>query len=87
MKIESEIKKWGNSLALRVTGVMAELPKFTAGTKGIVEVSEEGIVVKPVIKHKGKVLPYTENALLADMTPENAHSDELAIPVGPELGD
>ena len=88
MKIESEIKKWGNSLALRVTGVMAELPKFSAGTKVIVEVSEEGIVVKPVIEHKGKArLPYTENALLADLTPEKSHTDELAIPVGPELGE
>ena len=39
MKVESEIKKWGNSLALRVTGIMAELPNFKDGTKVIVEVS------------------------------------------------
>jgi len=40
MKVESEIKKWGNSLALRVTGVMAEMPKFKDGTRVIVGVSK-----------------------------------------------
>jgi antitoxin MazE len=88
MKIESEIKKWGNSLALRVTGMMAELPKFTAGTKVIVEVSEEGIVVKPATVQKPKLrLPYTESALLADMTPQAAHADELAEPFAAETGE
>ena len=101
MKIETEIKKWGNSLALRVTGVMAELPKFTAGTKVVVEVTEEGIVVKPAAKEKPKLrLTFTESELLADMTPAKAHfyegprrnlakahADELAEPVGTEFGE
>ncbi len=88
MKIETEIKKWGNSLALRVTGIMAELPKFTAGTKVVVEVTEEGIVVKRAAKQKGKLrLPFTESELLADMTPKKAHADELAEPVGTEFGE
>ena len=26
MRVEAEIKKWGNSLALRVIGIMAEVP-------------------------------------------------------------
>ena len=34
MKVESEIKKWGNSLALRVTGIMADIPNFR-GRKGV----------------------------------------------------
>ena len=42
MRVESEIKKWGNSLALRVTGIMADLPKFKVGTKVIVDVTDEG---------------------------------------------
>lgn len=88
MKIETEIKKWGNSLALRVTGIMAELPKFTAGTKVVVEVTEEGIVVKPAAKEKPKLrLTFTESELLADMTPAKAHADELAEPVGTEFGE
>ena len=68
MKVESEIKKWGNSLALRVTGIMADLPNFKDGTKVIVEVSEEGIMVKPVRSTKRKLrLPYSEKELLADL--------------------
>ena len=87
MRVNAEIKKWGNSLVLRVTGVMAELPKFKAGTKVTVDVSSDGIFVKPGSK-KREVLrfPYAESALLAGMTPEKAHADALATPVGTEVG-
>ena len=88
MKVESEIKKWGNSLALRVTGIMAELPNFENGTKVIVEVSEEGIMVKPMPSQgRKRQLPYTEQELLADLTPQSAHADELATPLAIELGE
>ena len=81
MRVNAEIKKWGNSLALRVTGTMAELPKFKAGTKVTVDLSREGIVVKPVAKKReGFRFPYTESALLAGMTPDKAHADALAKP-------
>ena len=86
MKVESEIKKWGNSLALRVTGIMAELPNFRDGTKVIVEVSAEGIMVKPVHSRRGS-LPYSEEELLADLCPETAHADELATPLAIEMGE
>ena len=87
MKVESEIKKWGNSLALRVTGIMADLPDFRDGTKVIVEVSEEGIMVKPVRStRKNQRLPYSEQELLADLCPETAHADELATPLATEVG-
>ena len=89
MKVESEIKKWGNSLALRVTGIMAELPNFKDGTRVIVEVSEEGIMVKPVstqIKER-PFLPYTEKSLLQGLSPETAHGDALATLDENELGD
>ena len=80
MKFESEIKKWGNSLALRVTGIMAELPNFKNGTRVIVDVSEEGIMVKPVpTQIKGRpFLPYSEKSLLEGLSPETAHGDALA---------
>ena len=88
MKIETEIKKWGNSLALRVTGIMATLPQFKAGTKVTVDVTEEGMVVKPAVRGKNTLrFPYTEEELLAEITPEKAHADALAQPAGPEIGD
>ena len=88
MKIHSEIKKWGNSLALRVTGVMADIPNFKDGTKVIVEVSEEGIMVKPLpVPRRNSGLPYSEKELLADLSPATAHADELATPLATEMGD
>lgn len=88
MKIETEIKKWGNSLALRVTGIMAALPQFKAGTKVTVDVTEEGMIVKPAVQEKNTFrFPYTEKELLAEITPEKAHADVVARPTGPEIGD
>ena len=46
VRVETEIKKWGNSLALRVTGVMAELPQFEPGTRVTVDIDSEGFVVR-----------------------------------------
>jgi antitoxin MazE len=88
MKLETELKKWGNSLALRVTGVMAELPKLREGSKVIVEVSEEGFMVTPVKEEVlSPQLPYTEKELLADMTPHTSHADSLAIVSSKEYGE
>ncbi len=87
MRVETEIKKWGNSLALRVTGIMAEMPQFQAGTKVTVDVSGEGLVVKPAVGKLGTFrFPYSESELLAEITPDNSHADELADPRGPEVG-
>ena len=87
MRVDAEIKKWGNGLALRVTGVMAELPKFKAGTKVTVDVSSDGIVVKPAIKkRKALRFPYAESTLLAGMTQEKVHTDALAKLLGTEVG-
>lgn len=87
MRINSEIKKWGNSLALRITGIMAELPQFRAGSKVTVDVTQDGLVIKPYKKKNRRLkLPYSENALLEDMTPSKAHADNLAIPIASEVG-
>ena len=87
MKIETEIKKWGNSLALRVTSIMAEMPQFEAGTKVTVDVSSEGLVVKPTLGKLGTLrFPYSERELLTGITPDKAHADALANPTDNEVG-
>jgi antitoxin MazE len=79
MQVETEIKKWGNSLALRISGVMADLPKFSMGTKVIVDVSEEGLLIRPVVEKSKKFrLPYREKDLLAELTSASVHADKLA---------
>lgn len=87
MRIESEIKRWGNSLALRITGAMAEVPKFTDGTKVTVEITEDALIIKRAAKSRRVLnLPYTEHDLLNGMNPTKAHADELAVPSKKELG-
>ena len=88
MKVETEIKKWGNSLALRVTGVMAEMPGFKEGARVVVDVSTDGLMVKPVANGGKKTeLPYSERELLGDLTPAKAHAEALATPTEFEMGD
>lgn len=78
LRVEAEIKKWGNGLALHVTGAMAELPQLKAGTKVTVDVSSQGLVVRPADQAVGVLhLPYSEDEILAGFTPEKAHADEL----------
>ena len=86
MRIETEIKKWGNSLALRVTGAMAELPRFEPGTRVTVDIDSEGLVVRRVSGSlRSFRFPESESALLAGMTADNTHADLLADPKGREL--
>ncbi|MCY3758342.1 MAG: hypothetical protein OXG96_11525 [Acidobacteria bacterium] len=67
---------------------MAKLPRFKVGTKVIVDVTDEGFTVKPATpEERGFRFPYSEQALLAEMTPETAHVDALAEPTASEFGD
>ena len=67
---------------------MAELSHSKANTKRMIEVAEEGLGVKPAVRERSKLrFPYTEEELLAEITPEKAHADALAQPEGPEIGD
>lgn len=87
MRVETEIKKWGNSLALRVTGAMAELPHFESGTRVTVDIDSEGFVVRRAVGSRRSFrFPESEAALLAGITSKNAHADLLADPKDRELG-
>ena len=88
MEVQTEIKRWGNSLALRVSGLMAEIPGFEEGMKVSVEVTEGGLVVKPApLDVREQPLPYSEKQLLTGLDAETAHADELATPTSRELGE
>lgn len=87
MKIKTTIKKWGNSLGLRITGSMKSIPRFEENMPVTVDISEKGIVVEPVKKSRLK-LPFTEAELLADLDKDTAHADEdlIASPLPKEYG-
>lgn len=58
-----------------------------AGNKVTVDVSNEGFVVKPAVRNARKLsLPYSESALLKEITPAKAHADALANPLDVETG-
>ncbi len=86
MHIESEIKKWGNSLALRITGAMAEVPHLKAGTKVDIEITKDALIIRPLARKKLE-LPFSESQLLSELTPSLAHADGLATPTGMEFGE
>lgn len=86
MKTEASIQKWGNGLALRVSGIIRDIPHLKEGTRVIVDVTEDGFSVKK-IKASSKIARFSEEALLKNMTPFTAHADEIAVLRDDELGD
>ena len=85
MIVHTKILKWGNGLALRVSGVMRDIPHFDEGTEVEVEIFEEGLSVKKVLSKHVTLFPYSESQLLQGLTPETAHSDLLTNPLASEI--
>ena len=77
MKIHTTIQKWGNSLAIRITGPLKTIPHFTANMSVEIEVNEKGLTIHPLIPKKRKLLLFNEAQLLKDLTAKNVHADEI----------
>jgi antitoxin MazE len=76
--IHAKIQKWGNGLALRISGAMREIPHFNEGSDVDIEVTKTGFSVTKA-KQKGP-FPFTESELLKDLSLQTAHADLLASP-------
>lgn len=88
MQVEGRVSKWGNSLALRINSTVADALHLESGSKVVIDVTGTSFSVKPVVaQKKGVRLPLSESALLAGITPELAHADELAQPMDSETGE
>lgn len=85
MKVKAKIQRWGNSLALRISGIMRDVPHFEEGTLVNIDVSEKGLIITRITPRKKSNLPFTEAELLSNITAELAHADELAIPSKTEI--
>ncbi len=77
MKIQTTIQKWGNSLAIRITGPLRTIPHFTADMPVEIEANKKGLIIHP-ISQKRKSLLLTEAQLLKGLTAKKAHADEIA---------
>jgi antitoxin MazE len=79
--MESHVRKWGNSLALRIPKALAVEAGIAEGSRVEIERDGDRLVVKAV-KTEGDALA----DLLAGVTAENRHGEvETGRPVGREI--
>lgn len=84
MKTYSKIKKWGNGLAIRVSGVMRNIPQLKEGAPIEVLIFEDRLEIGKSQSVKRLMLPFTEAELLNGMTAKTAYADILANPIEEE---
>lgn len=85
--MDSEIKRWGNSAAVRLSSKVLAQANLDVSTPISINVRAGKIVIEPLVKRRKKLkLPFSEAELLRGLTPESAHADELAIPSSAEMG-
>lgn len=84
-KFKGTIQPWGNSLGLRITKTVGHLARLAKGTKVVVEVTKDGLMVRPRKGRPHLALPFTERDLIAGLTPHKAHADELPKPLASEI--
>jgi antitoxin MazE len=85
MKVHAKIQKWGNGLALRISGAMRTLPHLQEGMSVDVVINEDGFTVKKSFVAPLKKLPFTEKELLEGLSAHKAHADLLALPLPNEM--
>ena len=72
------VKKWGNSLALRIPKSVARDSSLECGSVVNLAVREGNVIVEPVRKPK-----YTLDELLKGLTKKNIHA---SVDTGPAVG-
>lgn len=85
--MQSEIKRWGNSAAVRLPGKILAQAKLDVSSPISIDVKDGKIVIEGAqeIQRKAK-RPFSEADLLKGLDAHGAHSDELARPSSTEMG-
>jgi antitoxin MazE len=79
--METVIKKWGNSAAVRIPSKVFEAAKLSLDQAVDVIVENGCVVLKPIVNHH-----YDLDALLEGITPENRQDEiDSGSPVGREV--
>ncbi|WP_270804676.1 AbrB/MazE/SpoVT family DNA-binding domain-containing protein [Aeromonas sp. QDB66] len=85
--MQSEIKRWGNSAAVRIPSKILAQANLDVSSPISIEVKAGKIVIAADVNTKRKVnLPFSEAFLLEGLDAHSAHADELAQPSITELG-
>jgi antitoxin MazE len=88
MQIEANIQRWGNSLAVRLSGMARTIPKFEEGMPITIEILDDGIYIRKATPKPAPLgLPFTEAELLSGLTPYLAHTDEVVSLASSEWAD
>ena len=75
------VRKWGNSLAIRIPKDIARLSNISQDTKVEVEIVDGKLILKPVEEKR-----LTLDELLADITAETIHQEiTTGSPTGNEI--
>lgn len=82
--MKSHISKWGNSAAVRIPAGVLSASGLSVNTEVKIASQDGRIVIEKAPTSKtGLKLPFSEAALIAGLSPETAHTDEI----GPLLPD
>lgn len=85
--MQSEIKRWGNSAAVRLSSKILAQAKLDMSSPISIEVKEGKIVIEALSTTNKKVkLPFSEAELLNGLDAFSAHADEIAEPSSGEMG-
>jgi len=87
--MRSEIKRWGNSAAVRIPGKLLHEAKLEVHSRVSMKVEDNKIVIEALEERPERALslPFTEAQLLTGLDPHTAHADELpAALLDRELG-
>ena len=76
MQVQATIQKWGNSLALRLTGQLRTIPHFEENMRVNIEIQEEGIQVRPA-RDKLKKKLFREADLLRGLNDTDKKSQKF----------
>lgn len=86
--MHSQIKRWGNSAAVRLSSKIMAQANLDVSSPVIIEVKDGKIVIEPAENAPRKInLPFSEADLLKGLDAHGAHADELAQPTSTEMGD
>lgn len=85
--MQSEIKRWGNSAAVRLSSKILAQAKMDVSSPISIDVKAGKIVIEATDRAPRKVnLPFSEADLLKGLDAHGAHADELAQPSASEMG-
>ena len=79
--MQAKIKKWGNSLALRIPKSFALIANIKQDELVDISIDKEKIILTPIRQKE-----YSLDELLASVTEDNLHGEfDTGVPVGKEI--